>query len=89
MIYTIHFIVTGRVQGVFFRSSCKGIADRYHIKGWVRNLADGRVEGVATAEAARMDAFRDWLNRGPDMARVFVLEVTRIERQDFDAFEIR
>ena len=47
---TIHFRVTGRVQGVFFRAACKRIADRHRITGWVRNLPDGSVEGMASAD---------------------------------------
>jgi len=86
---TVHFIVSGRVQGVFFRASCKGVADRYQIKGWVKNLPDGRVEGMATAESARLQMFRDWLKHGPELARVLKLEVTERPYQAFQSFDIR
>lgn len=65
------FVVTGRVQGVFFRQSTKQRADALGLHGWVRNRADGAVEGVVHgADAAALGAFRDWLNRGPERAQV-------------------
>ena len=89
MASTIHFIVSGRVQGVFFRASCKKVADRYRVKGWVRNLPDGRVEGMATAEQTDLESFQAWLKQGPKMAEVSKLEVTEQPQQVFDDFEIR
>jgi acylphosphatase len=86
---TIHFVVTGRVQGVFFRASCKKEADRLDVKGWVRNLPDRRVEGMATAEPAKLKEFRKWLQQGPRLARVSKLEVDEQPVQQFDEFEIR
>jgi len=86
---SICFKVTGRVQGVFFRASCKSIADQYGIKGWVRNLPDGRVEGIATADPVKIEIFRKWIKQGPDMARVLQVEVGEIELQEFDNFQIR
>ena len=65
------FVVTGRVQGVFFRQSTRGRALQLGLDGWVRNRTDGAVEGkVAGADAAALDAFRDWLQRGPPRAQV-------------------
>jgi acylphosphatase len=86
---TIHFIVTGRVQGVFFRASCKAVADRYRIHGWVRNRPDGSVEGVATAEDTALAQLRDWLGQGPELANVENLQVRQVTLQQFDSFEIR
>ncbi len=86
---TIHFIVTGRVQGVFFRARCKSLADQHHITGWVRNLPDGRVEGMATADIAGLQILGSWLERGPRLARVQELHITDLPLQEFDVFEIR
>jgi len=86
---TVHFIVTGRVQGVFFRVATKNTADRYGITGWVRNLPDGRVEGMAMGDEKRVEIFREWLKSGPEMASVLKLEVDEVELQEFDEFEIR
>ena len=86
---TVHFMVMGRVQGVFFRAATKNTADRYGITGWIRNLPDGRVEGMAVGDEKRLKIFREWLKSGPEMARVLKLEVDEVELQEFDEFEIR
>jgi acylphosphatase len=84
-----HFYVSGRVQGVAFRMSAYAEAQRLGVTGWVRNLADGRVEALACGTPASLEAFEAWLRRGPAHARVE--GVTREERplQPYDGFEIR
>lgn len=86
---TIHFIVTGRVQGVFFRAACKRMADRHRITGWVRNLPDGSVEGMASADEPALAQLREWLGRGPELASVLKLQIREVPLQQFDSFEIR
>jgi acylphosphatase len=89
MLKTIYFNVTGRVQGVFFRASTKGKADNYRLGGWVRNRADGIVEGCATGEEQSVNEFIKWLEHGPDMARVDKLIVSEIGHENFTEFSIR
>ena len=48
-------VVSGRVQGVFFRDACKAQADLLGVRGWAKNLPDGRVEVVAEGEANAVD----------------------------------
>ena len=86
---TIHFIVTGRVQGVFFRAACKRIADRHRITGWVRNLPDGSVEGMASADEPALMQLRDWLGHGPELAMVLKLQIKAVPLQQFVSFEVR
>jgi len=87
---TIHFLVSGRVQGVFFRRATKQQADMHGLGGWVRNLRDGRVEGMASGEPRRVDDFVNWLHRGPDMARVLKVELEETEAgEDYSGFEVR
>jgi acylphosphatase len=62
--------VTGTVQGVFFRHSARLEAERLHVRGTARNLSDGSVEVVAAGSVAAVEALREWLRRGPPMARV-------------------
>lgn len=86
---SIYFRVSGRVQGVFFRASAQAMAGRLGLSGWVRNLPDGSVEGEASGTGAHIDSFLDWLRHGPDQARVTNLEVTDVDRQAFEGFEVR
>ena len=67
------FVVTGRVQGVGFRMATARAAAANGVVGFVRNRADGAVEGEAQADASALAAFRAWLQRGPVLARVDAL----------------
>lgn len=64
------FLVSGKVQGVFFRASTRDQAQRLGLRGHASNLADGRVEVLAAGDAEAIDALERWLRRGPPMARV-------------------
>ena len=77
------FWVSGRVQGVGFRFAARRRALELGLSGYARNLADGRVELLAQGEGARIDAFADWLQRGPPMARV-----DRVQREPADIAEL-
>lgn len=55
----------------------------------MRNLADGRVEGMARGDPSNLRNFRRWLERGPDMARVLKVEWTEIEDEVFEGFKVR
>ncbi len=63
-------IVSGRVQGVFFRDSTRREATRAGLTGWVRNLPDGRVEALFEGDEAAVQHLVDWCRRGPPDARV-------------------
>ena len=64
------FLISGRVQGVFFRGSTAQQATRLGLNGFARNLDDGRVEVVAIGDAAAVDLLEKWLAKGPPVARV-------------------
>ncbi|HST28130.1 MAG TPA: acylphosphatase [Rudaea sp.] len=64
------FNVRGRVQGVAFRASTRGMARRLGLTGHAKNLPDGRVEVLACGDAAALDELESWLRRGPPAARV-------------------
>jgi acylphosphatase len=85
-----HVFVSGRVQGVFFRSETKHKADRYDVKGWVRNLPDGRVEAVFEGEEEAVKALIEFCKRGPSGARITNVDL-RWENStgEFDAFKVR
>ena len=67
---TVRFLVSGRVQGVFFRASTRAEAERLGLAGTASNLDDGRVEVVASGSDAALDALEKWLRRGPPAACV-------------------
>lgn len=65
-----HILIEGRVQGVFFRSSMKEVADRYGVKGWARNLPSGEVEALVEGESGAVDGLIEWCRQGPPAAAV-------------------
>lgn len=75
-----HVFVEGRVQGVFFRAETQRSAELYNLKGWVRNLPDGRVESVFEGEAADVEKMIAWCRKGPPHA---VVQNLGINREDF------
>jgi acylphosphatase len=68
-------LVAGRVQGVWFRESCRDQAQAAGVAGSVRNLADGRVEVVLEGPPAAVDEVVAWCRRGPRRAHVDGIEV--------------
>ncbi len=64
------FLVSGRVQGVWFRESTRRVATRLGLNGSASNLPDGRVEVVAAGSGKDIDQLCAWLHHGPAMARV-------------------
>jgi acylphosphatase len=68
-------VVSGRVQGVFYRDSCRAEAQRLGVRGWVRNRSDQTVEVVAEGPRERIDQFLDWCRKGPPRATVTAMTV--------------
>lgn len=76
------FLVSGKVQGVFFRASTREQAQRLDLRGYARNLPDGRVEVLAVGGAKALDALAGWLKHGPRLAKV-----DQVLRQDASSDE--
>ncbi len=72
---SIHAFVSGRVQGVFYRASLAREAQRLQLTGFVRNLADGRVEFLAFGEPGQIEALKQWSATGPPIAKVSGVEI--------------
>ena len=70
------YLIAGRVQGVGYRAFAAHAARRVNVAGWVRNLADGRVEVHAAGTAGQLDEFEGWLRNGPRFAEVRTVEVS-------------
>ncbi len=85
----VHVFISGRVQGVFFRQSTQSQAQRLGVKGWVRNMPNGRVEAVFEGEEPAVKAIVDYCCHGPSAAKVDHLEVRnenyKAEFSDFEA----
>jgi acylphosphatase len=80
--------VSGKVQGVWFRASTKTEAQRHNLKGWVRNLADGRVEVLACGDEKQLELLEQWLHKGPDLAQVMQCSREILPWQEFPSFEV-
>jgi acylphosphatase len=86
----LHIVIRGRVQGVFFRTTAREVAERLRLYGWVRNRHDGAVEIVAEGDAASLVRLRKWAAVGPPGAFVEdIEEITETETGEFRAFGIR
>lgn len=82
-------LVSGRVQGVYFRQSTARRAAELDVDGWVRNLDDGRVEAVFEGTPAQVDAALEYVRRGPERARVDAVEISREPVDGEHGFTIR
>ncbi len=82
-------LISGRVQGVFFRDSCRRVAEQYGVAGWVRNLPDGRVEAVFEGQAEDVGRLLDWAHHGPRLAAVEAVAVQPEPPEGLAAFRIR
>jgi len=85
----VHLFISGRVQGVFYRAFTKEVADSLGLKGWVRNLRDGRVEAVFEGEEDKISIAIERCKEGPPYARVDNIEIIWEEPKDLTDFEIK
>lgn len=84
-----HVIISGRVQGVWFRGSMQDKAESLGITGWVRNTRDGRVEALLEGEEGDVNEMLAWCHHGPTMAAVTNVDIDEEEyRNEFESFDI-
>jgi len=85
-----HFsiLVSGRVQGVFYRASAKTKADELGIMGFVQNLYDGKVYIEAEGSDEKLDRFKAWCSEGPPRAQVERVEIKEDELRNFTSFAV-
>jgi len=83
---TARFIVSGRVQGVFFRASARGQALGLGLSGHAKNLDDGRVEVLASGRGEALDVLEQWLRQGPPASKVEQVFRENLAEQDLFGF---
>lgn len=90
MIKNIHVIISGRVQGVWFRANTKQKAEQLGVTGWIRNTRDGRVEAIFEGEENCLKEMIDWCNHGPPLAEIDNVEIKdQIPTNGFDGFSVK
>jgi acylphosphatase len=82
-------LISGRVQGVFFRGTCQEVAKEHGVSGWVRNRPDGTVEAVFEGPAEDVRRLLEWSRRGPRDAVVEDVRVQQEPPEGISGFEVR
>lgn len=85
---TVHLIIKGRVQGVFFRATAKDMADKIGVKGWVKNTEEGHVEIMGSGTDEQLQKFVDWCKFGPRKAIVTDVVSTQMPDENYDEFKV-
>ena len=88
MLMSVHLIVSGRVQGVWFRAGTREQALELGLCGWAKNCPDGTVEIHAEGDKKTLEQFITWCRKGPPAARVSALEVEWVVSQSLTTFKI-
>ena len=84
-----HIVVSGQVQGVFFRDSLRQRADAAGVTGWVRNRSDGRVEALIQGDSQAVEQVIEFARHGPDRAQVQRVEISETAPEARGGFEVR
>lgn len=88
MVHTYSIIISGRVQGVYYRQSTKETAQELGITGTVKNLPNGNVQITATGTTEQLHQLIAWCKQGPPRARVSSVQVEEIAPHAFFGFSI-
>jgi acylphosphatase len=85
---TIHLLIKGKVQGVFYRTTAKKIADKLKLTGWIKNTINDDVEATVTGGEEQLQQFINWCKKGPEKAKVEDVITTQETETPFNDFEI-
>ncbi len=85
----IHLIISGRVQGVFFRDNTRRKAKELGLTGYAKNLPDGTVEVVAEGNENKIEEFVGFIREGPGIAKIEGIKIKHKEPENFDGFDIK
>ena len=86
---TVHLVIEGKVQDVFYRATAKDMADKWNISGWVKNTPLGQVEIMATGSDEQIAHYINWCHQGPSSAIVSNVLVADMPFTEFQGFEIK
>lgn len=88
--HQVYLTIAGKVQGVFYRASCKEVAEQYGLCGWVKNLSSGQVGVLAQGEKDKIEKLIEWCKKGPQDARVTDIKVEWQDiEKEFESFNIK
>ena len=85
----LYVLISGRVQGVWFRANTKNKADELGLSGWVKNTIDGKVEAVFEGDGKNIFNMIEWCSKGPSNAKVSKIEIIKKKySKNYDNFSI-
>ncbi len=85
-----HILVSGKVQGVFYRENTRKRAEKLRVTGWVKNLKNGRVEAIFEGGKDNVENMVNWARKGPIWAKIEALDVIWEDyRGEFNGFDIK
>ena len=85
---TVHLLIEGEVQGVFYRATAKEMADKLGVTGWIKNTWEGKVEAMVAGDEISVQKFVGWCWEGPKKANVTNVTVSKKEEKTFDNFSV-
>ncbi len=85
---SIRLYISGTVQGIFYRQFIKENAERFNVKGFVRNLEDGRVEIFLEGSTDNVNKMKDLCTKGPKHSEIRLIEEKEEKFQDFKTFKV-
>ena len=85
---TVHLLITGKVQAVFFRESARKLAEKLNIKGWIKNRPDEKVEAMISGDESDINDFINWCHTGPKRAEVADVIVSQQSESKFEKFKV-
>lgn len=84
-----HLVVSGKVQGVFFRANVRNKANELSLKGYAKNLENGDVEVVAEGDESKIKELIDYIKSGPGISNISGVQINHKVPENFKNFEIR
>jgi len=85
---TVHLVIKGKVQGVYYRASARDVAREVGVTGWIKNMTDGNVEALVSGPEERVEKFIEWCRKGPKNAEVSEVIVNDSKERPLADFRI-